>query len=160
GSIGILAILAGFLQVNVFAQAVVTLLGLGLAIDYGLFMVSRFREELDKGREVKDAVAVTTATAGQTVVFSAATVATAISALFIFPQALLQSVAYGSVSAVCLAAFLSVTLLPALFGLLGHNIDKCSIRRTIRTARRFEDTWWYRLPKWAMKHANLMTVAI
>src|SRR5699024_12283176 len=75
GSIGILAILAGFLQVNVFAQAVVTLLGLGLAIDYGFFMVSRFREELDKGRSVNDAVVITTATAGQTVVFSAAMVA-------------------------------------------------------------------------------------
>lgn len=160
GSIGILGILAGFLQVNVFAQAVVTLLGLGLAIDYGLFMVSRFREELDKGREVKDAVAVTTATAGQTVVFSAAMVAVALSGLFIFPQAFLKSVAYGSISAVGLAALLSVTLLPALFGLLGHNIDKWSIRRTKRTARQLEDTWWYRLPKWAMKRAKLMTVAI
>ncbi|MGO1456172.1 MAG: MMPL family transporter [Corynebacterium casei] len=160
GSIGILGILAGFLQVNVFAQAVVTLLGLGLAIDYGLFMVSRFREEVDKGREVKDAVAVTTATAGQTVVFSAAMVAVALSGLFIFPQAFLKSVAYGSISAVGLAALLSVTLLPALFGLLGHNIDKWSIRRTKRTARQLEDTWWYRLPKWAMKRAKLMTVAI
>ena len=160
GSIGILAILAGFLQVNVFAQAVVTLLGLGLAIDYGLFMVSRFREELDKGRSVKDAVAITTATAGQTVVFSAAMVAVAISGLFIFPQAFLKSVAYGSISAVGLAALLSVTLLPALFGMLGHNIDKWSIRRTKRTARRLEDSWWYRLPKWAMKHAKIMTVAI
>lgn len=160
GSIGILAILAGFLQVNVFAQAVVTLLGLGLAIDYGLFMVSRFREELDKGRNVKDAVAITTATAGQTVVFSAAMVAVAISGLFIFPQAFLKSVAYGSISAVGLAALLSVTLLPALFGMLGHNIDKWSIRRTKRTARRIEDTWWYRLPKWAMKHAKIMTLAI
>src|SRR5699024_1162503 len=158
-SIGILAILAGFSQVNVFAQAVVTLLGLGWAIDYGLFMVSRFREELYKGRSVKDAVAITTATAGQTVVFSAAMVAVAISGLFIFPQAFLKSVAYGSISAVGLAALLSVTLLPALFGLLGHNIDKWSIRRTKRTARRLEDSWWYRLPKWAMKHAKIMTVA-
>src|SRR5699024_2916645 len=144
----------------VLAQAVVTLLGLGLAIDYGLFMVSRFREELDKGRSVKDAVAITTATAGQTGVFSAAMVAVAISGRFIFPQAFLKSVAYGSISAVRLAALLSVTLLPALFGMLGHNIDKWSIRRTTRTARRLEDSWWYRLPKWAMKHAKIMTVAI
>ncbi|MDN6461459.1 MAG: MMPL family transporter, partial [Corynebacterium flavescens] len=114
GSLGILSILAGFLQVNVFAQAVVTLLGLGLAIDYGLFMVSRFREELDKGRSPQDAVAITTATAGQTVVFSAAMVAVALSGLFIFPQAFLKSVAYGSISAVGLAALLSVTVLPAL----------------------------------------------
>ncbi|MGP5593004.1 MMPL family transporter [Corynebacterium flavescens] len=160
GSLGILSILAGFLQVNVFAQAVVTLLGLGLAIDYGLFMVSRFREELDKGRSPQDAVAITTATAGQTVVFSAAMVAVALSGLFIFPQAFLKSVAYGSISAVGLAALLSVTVLPALFGMLGTNIDKWSVRKTSRRARRIQDTWWYRLPQWAMRRAKLMTVAI
>src|SRR5699024_10746528 len=98
--------------------------------------------------------------AGQTVVFSAAMVAVAISGLFIFPQAFLKSVAYGSISAVGLAALLSVTLLPALFGMLGHNIDKWSIRRTKRTARRLEDSWWYRLPEWAMQHAKIMSVAI
>ena len=160
GSLGILSVLAGFLQVNVFAQAVVTLLGLGLAIDYGLFMVSRFREELDRGRSTKDAVAITTATAGQTVVFSAAMVAVALSGLFIFPQAFLKSVAYGSISAVGLAALLSVTVLPSLFGLLGKNIDKWSIRRTKRTARRLEETWWYKLPAWAMGRAKLLTVGI
>ncbi|AVH89143.1 Putative RND superfamily drug exporter [Corynebacterium camporealensis] len=160
GSLGILSILAGVLQVNVFAQAVVTLLGLGLAIDYGLFMVSRFREELDRGRPVPDAVAITTATAGQTVVFSAAMVAAALSGLLLFPQAFLKSVAYGSISAVGLAALLSVTVLPALFGLLGKNIDKWSVRKTSRRARRIEDTWWYKVPRWAMRRARLLTVAI
>ncbi|QPK79003.1 MMPL family transporter [Corynebacterium lizhenjunii] len=160
GSLGILSILAGFLQVNTFAQAVVTLLGLGLAIDYGLFMVSRFREELDAGRDTKTAVANTTATAGQTVVFSAAMVAVALSGLFIFPQAFLKSVAYGAISAVGLAALLSVTVLPALFGMLGTNIDKFSVRRASRRARRVEDTWWYRLPKWAMRRAGLVTAGL
>ncbi|MBK4156592.1 MMPL family transporter [Corynebacterium macginleyi] len=160
GSLGILAILAGFLQVNVFAQAVVTLLGLGLAIDYGLFMVSRFREELDKGRSTKDAVATTTATAGQTVVFSAAMVAVALSGLFLFPQAFLKSVAYGSISAVGLAALLSVTVLPALFGLLGPKIDLWSVRRTSRRACTLQDTWWYKLPRWAIRHAKGLTLAI
>ena len=160
GSLGILSVLAGFLQVNVFAQAVVTLLGLGLAIDYGLFMVSRFREELDKGRSTEDAVATTTATAGQTVVFSAAMVAVAISGLFLFPQAFLKSVAYGSISAVGLAAILSVTVLPSLFGMLGGNIDKWTLRRTKRTARRLEDSWWFKMPAWAMQHAKLITVGV
>lgn len=160
GSLGILAVLAGFLQVNVFAQAVVTLLGLGLAIDYGLFMVSRFREELDKGSSTKDAVATTTATAGQTVVFSAAMVAVALSGLFLFPQAFLKSVAYGSISAVGLAALLSVTVLPALFGMLGPKIDLWSVRRTSRTARTIQDTWWYKLPRWAMRRAKGLTLAI
>ena len=93
GSLGVLSILATQTQVNVFAQSVVTLLGLGLAIDYGLFMVSRFREELSKDVPIPDAVANTTATAGQTVVFSAGMVAVALSGLFIFPQAFLKSVA-------------------------------------------------------------------
>ena len=160
GSLGILSILAGFSQVNVFAQAVVTLLGLGLAIDYGLFMVSRFREELDKGRSTEEAVATTTATAGQTVVFSAAMVAVTLSGLFLFPQAFLKSVAYGSISAVGLAALLSVTVLPSIFGMLGPKIDTWSVRRTSRTARTIEDTWWYKLPLWAMRHARGLTIAV
>ncbi|GAB3947837.1 MMPL family transporter [Corynebacterium tapiri] len=160
GALGILSILAGFLQVNVFSQAVVTLLGLGLAIDYGLFMVSRFREELDKGSTVRDAVATSTATAGKTVVFSALMVIVALSGLLIFPQAFLKSVAYGAISAVGLAALLSVTALPAIFGLLGTRIDALSVRKTSRRARRIEDTWWYRAPRWSMKHAKLVTVAV
>jgi trehalose monomycolate/heme transporter len=160
GSLGILSILAGTVQVNVFAQSVVTLLGLGLAIDYGLFMVSRFREELDKGAEVPAAVGTTTATAGKTVVFSAAMVAVALSGLLVFPQAFLKSVAYGAISAVGLAALLSVTVLPALFGMLGRNIDKWTIRRTKRTARRLEDTLWFRIPGWAMRNAKVVTVVI
>lgn len=159
GSIGILSVLAGFIQVNVFSQAVVTLLGLGLAIDYGLFMVSRFREELDKGRDTRTAVAITTATAGQTVVFSALMVAVAISSLLIFPQAFLKSVAYGAISAVGLAALLSVTVLPAIFGMLGHNIDKWTVRKTKRS-RPIEETFWYRVPRWAMSKARWFTVGI
>nr|WP_152821711.1 MULTISPECIES: MMPL family transporter [unclassified Corynebacterium] len=160
GSLGILSILAGTAQVNVFAQSVVTLLGLGLAIDYGLFMVSRFREEMDASTPLPRAVAVTTATAGKTVVFSAAMVAVALSGLMIFPQAFLKSVAYGAISAVGLAALLSVTVLPALFGLLGHNIDRWALRRTSRRGRRLEDTLWWRLPAWAMRHAKAVTVVI
>lgn len=131
GSLGMLSILAGFTQVNVFAHSVVTLLGLGLAIDYGLFMVSRFREELNRGggQDVRTAVRRATSTAGKTVVFSAAMVAVALSGLLVFPQAFLKSVAYGAISAVGLAAVLSVTMLPALFSLLGHNIDKFMMRR-------------------------------
>ncbi|WKD59967.1 MMPL family transporter [Corynebacterium caspium] len=160
GSLGILSLLAGVAQVNVFAQSVVTLLGLGLAIDYGLFMVSRFREEMDKGRPRAEAVAITTATAGKTVVFSAAMVAVALSGLMIFPQAFLKSVAYGAISAVGLAALLSVTVLPAIFGMLGPGIDKWSIRKASRTARRIEDTIWYRLPAWAMRHAKVVTAGV
>jgi len=89
GSLSLLAVLAKYQQVNIFSQSIITLLGLGLAIDYGLFMVSRFREELDRGREVEEAVAVTTNTAGKTVFFSALMVGVALSGLLMFPQAFL-----------------------------------------------------------------------
>ncbi|WJZ03856.1 MMPL family transporter [Corynebacterium freiburgense] len=159
GSLGVLSILATQTQVNVFAQSVVTLLGLGLAIDYGLFMVSRFREELDSGAPVNRAVATTTATAGTTVVFSAAMVAVALSGLLLFPQAFLKSVAYGAISAVGLAALLSVTVLPSLFGLLGTNIDKGMIRKPKNRNTHWEDTIWAKIPTWAMKHSKKVTFA-
>lgn len=160
GAHGILSIMATGLQVNAFAQAVITLLGLGLAIDYGLFMVSRFREELDAGASVPDAVATTTATAGKTVVFSAFMVMVALSGMVIFPQAFLKSVAYGGVSAVALAALFSVTILPAVFGMLGKNVDKLSLRKTSRRARRVEDSFWYKAPSWAMRHSTGTTVVL
>ena len=105
-------------------------------------------------------MATTTATAGQTVVFSAAMVAVALSGLFLFPQAFLKSVAYGSISAVGLAALLSVTVLPSFFGMLGPKIDTWSVRRASRTARTIQDTWWYKLPRWAMRHARGLTIAV
>ena len=158
GSLSLLAVLAKYQQVNIFSQSIITLLGLGLAIDYGLFMVSRFREELDRGREVEEAVAVTTNTAGKTVFFSALMVGVALSGLLMFPQAFLKSVAYGAMSAVLLAAVISVAVLPALFGMLGPKIDMWSVRKASRRARRLEDTVWYKIPAWAMRHAKAVVV--
>lgn len=160
GSLGILSLLAGVTQVNAFAQSVVTLLGLGLAIDYGLFMVSRFREELAEGVPVPEAVANTTATAGKTVVFSAAMVAVALSGLLLFPQAFLKSVAYGAISAVGLAALLSLGLLPALFALLGTRIDALSVRRAGRSREQAMASFWGRVPQWAMRRPKLNTILI
>lgn len=161
GSMGVLAILASFTQINVFAQSVVTLLGLGLAIDYGLFMVSRFREEMAEGNDTRTSVRNTTATAGKTVVFSAAMVAVALSGLFIFPQAFLKSVAFGAISAVGLAALLSVAVLPSIFAMLGPNIDKLSFKKK-RDRRRSEQVngIWGRIPAFAMRHSKLFTVVI
>ena len=164
GSLSVLSLLAQVQQVNVFSQSVITLLGLGLAIDYGLFMVSRFREELDQRgdspEEVRDAVAETTTTAGKTVFFSALMIGVALSGLLMFPQAFLKSVAYGAISAVVLAAIISVAVLPALFSMLGRNIDKFSVRRTSRKARRIEDTVWYKIPAWAMRHSKPVIVGV
>ena len=158
GSLGVLSLLAATTQINVFAISVVTLLGLGLAIDYGLFMVSRFREELAEGSDVPTAVRNTTATAGKTVVFSAAMVAVALSGLLIFPQAFLKSVAFGAMSAVGLAALLSVMVLPSIFGMLGHNIDKWAVRKhKTRTRDEQINTIWGRIPAFAMRHSKAVT---
>lgn len=160
GSLSLLSVLAQFQQVNIFSQSIITLLGLGLAIDYGLFMVSRFREELDRGRSTEDAVAVTTNTAGKTVFFSALMVGVALSGLLMFPQAFLKSVAYGAMSAVLLAALISVVMLPSLFGMLGPRIDMWSVRRTSRSGKRLEDTVWYKIPVWAMRRAKGVTAGL
>jgi RND superfamily putative drug exporter len=160
GSMGVLSLLADITMVNTFAQSVVTLLGLGLAIDYGLFMVSRYREELAEGRDVRTAVRNTTASAGKTVVFSALMVAVALSSLLLFPQAFLKSVAYGAISAVGLAALLSVIVLPSVFALLGQNIDKWTLFRRGRTKEDTVNSWWGRVPAFAMRHAKVLTVGL
>lgn len=133
GSQGIMRLLAEHIEVNVFASAVVTLVSLGLAIDYGLFTVTRFREELAAGRSVAEATTRTVATAGRTVLFSAAIIAVSLGALLIYPNGVLRSVPYGGISSVLLAAVLSVTALPALLALIGTRIDACAWRRFNRT---------------------------
>ncbi|SCL33722.1 putative drug exporter of the RND superfamily [Micromonospora pallida] len=130
--IGGLAILGAFIavrvlnmftEVSIFAINVITLLGLGMAIDYALFVVSRFREELDAGRDVKAAIARTMATAGRTVLVSGLIIALAMSSLLIFPMAFLRSMALGGVAAVLIAMIASLTVLPALLVVLGPRIN-------------------------------------
>ena len=127
GSLGVLRLVSLVVDVNSFAVNVVSLLGLGLAIDYGLFTVGRFREELAAGRSTADAVRATVATSGRTVAFSATLLVIALAGLLIFPLGFLRSLAYGGMSAVAIAALISVTLLPAVLGLLGHRVDKLSL---------------------------------
>ena len=149
---GIMRMLTGFIDVNVFASAVVTLVSLGLAIDYGLFTVTRFREELAAGRGVEEAVARTVATAGRTVLFSAAIIAVSLGALFIFPNGVLRSVPYGGISSVLLAALLSVTALPAMLAIAGTRIDLWQWRRFARasTEAEIDRGIFSRLAVWAM----------
>ncbi|MFI6819428.1 MMPL family transporter [Micromonospora sp. NPDC050187] len=130
--IGGLAILGAFIavrllnmvtEVSIFAINVITLIGLGMAIDYALFVVSRFREELDAGRDVRSAIARTMATAGRTVLVSGVIIALAMSSLLIFPMAFLRSMALGGVAAVLIAMLASLTVLPALLVVLGPRIN-------------------------------------
>ncbi|HEX3786243.1 MAG TPA: MMPL family transporter [Pseudonocardiaceae bacterium] len=127
GSLGVLRLISLGVEVNSFAPNVVSLLGLGLAIDYGLFTVGRFREELAHGHPPAEAVRRTVATSGRTVAFSATLLVIALAGLLVFPVGFLRSMAYGGMSAVAIAAIVSVTLLPALLGVLGHRVDKLSV---------------------------------
>src|SRR4029453_13977077 len=99
-----------------------------MAIDYGLFTVSRFREEQGAGRAPADAVRRTVATAGRTVAFSATLLAIALAGLLLFPQGFLKSLAYGGLAAVALAAALSLTMLPALLTGPGPRAPKLPTR--------------------------------
>jgi RND superfamily putative drug exporter len=152
GTQGIMRLLTGYIEVNVFASAVVTLVSLGLAIDYGLFTVTRFREELAAGRGVEEAVARTVATAGRTVLFSAAIIAVSLGALLIFPNGVLRSVPYGGISSVLLAAVLSVTALPAMLAIAGPRIDLWQWRRFARasTEAEIDRGIFSRLAGWSM----------
>src|SRR5215475_8171662 len=110
-------------SISTFAINIITLIGLGLSIDYSLFVVSRFREELAAGHGTRDAVVRTMATAGRTVVVSGLTVTAALAGLLLFPQVFLRSMAYGAMSAVAVAMLASLTVLPAGLFLLGQRID-------------------------------------
>ncbi|WOC12478.1 MMPL family transporter [Gordonia sp. MP11Mi] len=154
GSLGITKIIAQMTELNIFAQSVITLIGLGIAIDYGLFMVSRFREELAEGYTVKAAVRRTVMTSGQTVVFSATIIVAALACLLMFPQAFLKSVAYGAIASVGLAAVLSITVLPALLAILGRRVNAFSVPFLNRnkTREEVEAGFWGKLASWVMRH--------
>ncbi|MBJ8346712.1 MMPL family transporter [Antrihabitans sp. YC2-6] len=162
GAGGILRLVMLFTDVNVFASSVVTLIGLGLAIDYGLFTVSRFREEIAEGRTPDEAVRITVATAGRTIAFSASIIVTCLGGLLIFPHGILKSVAYGAISTIVLAAALSIVVLPAILGILGRRVDMLGLpflRRT-KTGAEIDAGTWSRLANWAMKRPWLLGVPI
>ncbi|HYU05275.1 MAG TPA: MMPL family transporter, partial [Jatrophihabitantaceae bacterium] len=161
-AIGVFAIMGSFIalrvislssDVSVFAINIVTILGLGLAIDYGLFMVSRFREEMGRGEDVPTAVTNTLRTAGRTVAFSAVTVAVSLVGLLVFPQVFLKSMGYGGISAVLIAAVAALTVMPALLAVLGPRVDSLSVRRfwPRRRRPRPEHGFWYRLAMSVMR---------
>ena len=128
GAFAFVRIITLVTDVSVFSINIITLIGMGLAIDYALFVVSRFREELAKqpGAEpehVNAAVAATMATAGRTVLFSGLIVAASLASLLIFRQSFLRSMGFGGVAAVLAAMLAALTLLPALLAVLGSRIE-------------------------------------
>ncbi|MGV0790850.1 MMPL family transporter [Mycolicibacterium sp. XJ1819] len=132
GALGIMRLIAEFIPVHFFAQPVVTLMGLGIAVDYGLFMVSRFREELAEGYDTEAAVRRTVMTSGRTVMFSAVILVASSVPLLLFPQGFLKSITYAIIASVMLAAILSVTVLAAGLAILGSNVDALGVRTLLR----------------------------
>jgi uncharacterized membrane protein YdfJ with MMPL/SSD domain len=128
GALGIVRVITQFGEVSIFSINVISLLGMGLAIDYALFVISRYREELakfdqDDDEAPKKAMRVTLSTAGRTVLFSGFTVAASMSALLVFPQNFLRSLGYGGIAAVLIGVLTALTILPAGLVLLGRKID-------------------------------------
>ena len=161
GSFTALRLLTLFTGVSVFSLNITTILGLGLGIDYGLFLVTRFREELHKQPTVEDAVARTVATAGRTVLVSGVTVAIVLASLMLFPETILRSIGYGGVATVLVDMLAALTVLPALFAVLGPKVNSLRIRRSVQRPPAAEASGgWYRLAHSVMRRPLLYAVPI
>ncbi|MFD6451148.1 MMPL family transporter [Nocardia sp. NPDC060220] len=154
GASGIVRTFTYVTEVNSFVAPVVSMIGAGLAIDYGLFIVSRFREELAEGYDTASAVRRTMTTAGRTVVYSATMIIASAGGMLLFPQGFLKSIAYGAIATVSLAALTAITLLPAMLAILGARVDLWGSRRLRRTkfAHEVENGFWGRSTQWVMRH--------
>jgi uncharacterized membrane protein YdfJ with MMPL/SSD domain len=150
-------------SISIFALNLVIGLGLGLAIDYSLFIVSRYREEMAKTGPGLDAMRRTMATAGRTVLFSALTVAGAIASLLVFPQRFLYSMGVGGALVALIAAAVALIVLPAILAVLGARVNALSpafLRgRAERDARPAEEGFWYRLSRLVMRIPGRIAIA-
>ena len=149
-------------ELSIYVQNVATMLGLALAIDYSLFMVSRFREELRKGRDVGTAVEITVATSGKAVTFSGLAVAIGLSGLLLFEPTALRSFGIGGSLVVGASVFYALTFLPAVLGMLGHRVNSLGVaalrdrvrrafgRPTGAAADIATESRWERMAHWVM----------
>jgi RND superfamily putative drug exporter len=157
-----LRIVAGFADLSVFALNFVTGLGLGLAIDYSLFMVSRYREEAATAGFGVETLRRTLGTAGRTIVFSSLTVAAAVASLAIFPQRFLYSMGIAGALVALVAATLALVVLPALLTVLGPRVNALAPARlqraAARDARPLQRGAWYRLSRFVMRRPGRVAV--
>ena len=158
GTFLVLRVITLFTDVSIYSINLTTAMGLGLAIDYSLFIVSRYREEMRGGLEPSDAIVRTVETAGRTVIFSALTVAISLAALLVFPLYFLRSFAYAGIAVVAIAAIGAVVFLPALLAMLGHRVDKLVLWH--HKPKEVGEGMWHRLAVVVMRRPVIMTVAI
>ena len=161
GALAVLRVTTFFTDVSIFALNLTTAMGLALAIDYTLLMISRYREELVSGANREEALMRTMGSAGRTVLFSATTVALSMGAMVLFPMHFLKSFAYAGVATVAFAAIAAVVITPAAISLFGDRLDSLDVRRGLRrmlsraepVQRPIEEHFWYRSTKFVMKRA-------
>ncbi len=164
---GLLAVMSGiagmFLlshitSVSVYAQNVVTLIGLGVAIDYSLFVTSRFREELKRGRGREDALAIAMSTSGRAVTFSGITVAIGLSGMLFYEGTFLPSMGLAGAIVVASAVFYGLTFLPALLALLGPRVDR--LRVPIFQPDQTGRGWWHTIATAVMRRPIAVLVPV
>jgi uncharacterized membrane protein YdfJ with MMPL/SSD domain len=168
GSLSVLRLITFGTDVSIFALNLTTAMGLALAVDYTLLIISRFRDELADGADRDAALVRTMATAGRTVLFSATTVALSMAVLVQFPMHFLKSFAYAGVATVAFAAAAAVVVTPAAIVLLGDRLNSLDIRRLARRVlnrpdpvrRPVERQFWYRSTKFVMGHAVPIGLAV
>jgi RND superfamily putative drug exporter len=163
GTFAVLRLLSGVFDLSVFALNLTTGMGLGLAIDYSLFIVSRYREESARSGYGPEALRRTLQTAGRTVLFSSVTVAVAVAALAIFPQRFLYSMGIAGATVALVAAVLALSVLPALLAVLGPRVNALSPRwlrsAAEREARPANSGGWYRLAQFVARRPARIAVA-
>ena len=161
GSLAILRLIALATDVSIFALNLSTALGLALAIDYTLLIVSRYRDEIAGGAHRDEALTQTMLTAGRTVVFSATTVALSLAAMVLFPMYFLKSFAYAGIATVALCAVAALVVTPAAIVVLGARLDALDVRRGLRRLRGRDEPpptpvrrqFWYRWTASVMRRA-------
>ncbi|HEU5063712.1 MAG TPA: MMPL family transporter [Solirubrobacterales bacterium] len=157
GTLLVLRVMASFADTSLFALNIATGLSLGLAVDYALLLVSRYREEIGRGSELREAHRRTVKTAGRTAVFSGLTVAAAMAALIVMPQRFLYSMAVAGTSVALLSALMAILVVPSLLALLGPRIDALSIRRGPAVSDASDG--WYRLARGVMRRPVAVALA-
>ena len=163
GTFLVLRVASELTSVSIFALNIATGLGLGLAIDYSLFIVSRYREELARSGPGFEAMRRTLGSAGRTVLFSSLTVAGALASLLVFPQRFLYSMGIAGFFVALIAAAISLTLLPAVLTLLGNRVNALApaflARRAEREARPLTAGFWYRLARFVSRYPARIAAA-
>ena len=161
GALAVLRTISFATDVSIFALNLTTAMGLALAIDYTLLIISRYRDELADGADREVAVVRTVATAGRTVLFSATTVALSMAVMVLFPMHFLKSFAYAGVAVVAFAAVAAVVVTPAALVLLGDRLDSFNVHRLVRrlsgrsepVPQPFEQQFWYRWTRFVIRRA-------